>query len=110
MKEDGMSFLIMRSLAEKTDDRHNDKVCNINGADPRKETAPLLSGRFSVEEGNQKKEAYGETHEDDGNCLAVEPQCLAGARRSAFFPISGGRSVVSVTTMPRVTSHIMRSL
>jgi len=34
----------------------------------------------------------------------------AGARGSAFFPISGGASVASVTTIPRTISQIIRSL
>jgi hypothetical protein len=33
-----------------------------------------------------------------------------GARGSAFFPISGGKSVERVTTIPRTISHIIRSL
>lgn len=34
----------------------------------------------------------------------------AGARRSAFFPISGGRNVARVTMIPRTTSQTIRSL
>ena len=132
-KQDRMSFSDhLCSLTEKTDDCHNHKVCQIHSADPCKETALSCRADFLSKKGIRKKKHMARLTRTTAIVSPLSPSIVpgksfnvwkrkrkyhsgfmfsgAGARRSAFFPISGGRSVASVTTMPRVTSHMIRSL